>query len=157
MLIYNATLSLNIPPPDYFIIYWQYFVPLNMKGCICHFVKLQIHPFISKGYTCPTRGIMVNTSTIKVGISQTQKTREVDIMLVYCRPSITDGVLTVSQQWAIIPCPFRILWLFLPLHLVSSLWCISLIIVLVLWSLSDNKWLIKRCVSFLFAHYLVQR
>ena len=24
-------------------------VPLDMKGCICHFVKLQIHPFISKG------------------------------------------------------------------------------------------------------------
>ena len=24
-------------------------VPLGMKGCICHFVKWQIHPFISKG------------------------------------------------------------------------------------------------------------
>ena len=23
-------------------------VPLDMKGCICHFVKCQIHPFISK-------------------------------------------------------------------------------------------------------------
>ena len=23
--------------------------PLDMKGCICHFVKWQIHPFISKG------------------------------------------------------------------------------------------------------------
>ena len=25
-----------------------YNVPLDMKGCICHFVKWQIHPFISK-------------------------------------------------------------------------------------------------------------
>ena len=24
-------------------------VPLDMKGCICHFVKWQIHPSISKG------------------------------------------------------------------------------------------------------------
>ena len=23
--------------------------PLDMKGCICHFTKWQIHPFISKG------------------------------------------------------------------------------------------------------------
>ena len=26
-----------------------YLVSLDMKGCICHFVKWQIHPFISKG------------------------------------------------------------------------------------------------------------
>ena len=25
------------------------YVPLDMKGCICHFLKWQIHPFISKG------------------------------------------------------------------------------------------------------------
>ena len=24
-------------------------VPLDMKGCICHFTKWQIHPFVSKG------------------------------------------------------------------------------------------------------------
>ena len=24
-------------------------VPLDMEGCICHFVKWQMHPFISKG------------------------------------------------------------------------------------------------------------
>ena len=24
-------------------------VPLDMKGCICHFAKWQIHPFISEG------------------------------------------------------------------------------------------------------------
>ena len=29
----------------------QHFVPLDMKWCICHFVKWQIHPFISKGPT----------------------------------------------------------------------------------------------------------
>ena len=28
-----------------------YFVPLDMKGCICHFTKWRIHPFISKGTT----------------------------------------------------------------------------------------------------------
>ena len=27
-------------------------VPLDMKGCICHFTKWQIHPFISKGSKC---------------------------------------------------------------------------------------------------------
>ena len=27
-------------------------VPLDMKGCICHFVKWQIHPFISNGIKC---------------------------------------------------------------------------------------------------------
>ena len=27
----------------------QYIVTLDMKGCICHFTKWQIHPFISKG------------------------------------------------------------------------------------------------------------
>ena len=26
----------------------QLLVPLDMKGCICHFVKWQMHPFISK-------------------------------------------------------------------------------------------------------------
>ena len=30
----------------------QQIVPLDMKGCICHFVKWQIHPFISKGTKC---------------------------------------------------------------------------------------------------------
>ena len=30
---------------------YQYFVPLNMKGCICHFTKWQIHPFMSRGTT----------------------------------------------------------------------------------------------------------
>ena len=35
--------------------WWQcHFVPLNMKGCICHFIKWQIHPFISKVTTCRT-------------------------------------------------------------------------------------------------------
>ena len=29
--------------------YKDYFVPLYMKGCICHYTKWQIHPFISKG------------------------------------------------------------------------------------------------------------
>ena len=28
------------------------FVPLDMKGCVCHFTKWQIHPFISKGIYC---------------------------------------------------------------------------------------------------------
>ena len=27
---------------------WTFIVPLEMKGCICHFTKWQIHPFISK-------------------------------------------------------------------------------------------------------------
>ena len=27
----------------------QHIVPLDMKRCICHFLKWQIHPFISKG------------------------------------------------------------------------------------------------------------
>ena len=31
---------------------YKYIVPLDMKGCICHFIKWQIHPFISKGTTC---------------------------------------------------------------------------------------------------------
>ena len=52
----------------YFIIFFNFlciptpqiidfhFVPLDMKGCICHFAKWQIHPFISKGTICePTR------------------------------------------------------------------------------------------------------
>ena len=29
-----------------------YFVPLDKKGCICHFTKWQIHPFISKVTIC---------------------------------------------------------------------------------------------------------
>ena len=29
-----------------------YIVPLDMKGCICHFTKWQIHPFISKETIC---------------------------------------------------------------------------------------------------------
>ena len=28
-----------------------HFVSLDMKGCICYFVKWQIHPFISKATT----------------------------------------------------------------------------------------------------------
>ena len=34
-------------PHELFIL--QCIVPLYMKGCICHFTKLQIHPFLSKG------------------------------------------------------------------------------------------------------------
>ena len=30
----------------------KHFVALDMKGCICHFAKWQIHPFISKGKNC---------------------------------------------------------------------------------------------------------
>ena len=29
-----------------------YVVPLDMKGCICSFVKWQIHPYSAKGTTC---------------------------------------------------------------------------------------------------------
>ena len=29
--------------------WWAQLVPLDMEGCICHFVKWQIHSFISKG------------------------------------------------------------------------------------------------------------
>ena len=32
-----------------------HFVSLDMKGCICHFAKWQIHPFISKEATCIIR------------------------------------------------------------------------------------------------------
>ena len=37
---------------------WQktHIVALDMKGCICHFVKWQIHPFISKGMTSSSSG-----------------------------------------------------------------------------------------------------
>ena len=43
----------------------QCVVPLDMKGCMCHFAKWQMHPFISKGTTCiigswvkwPLRGV----------------------------------------------------------------------------------------------------
>ena len=34
----------------------QSIVPLDMKGCICHFTKWQIHLFISKGTQCWTNG-----------------------------------------------------------------------------------------------------
>ena len=27
-------------------------VPLDMKGCICHFTEWQIHPFIAKVFCC---------------------------------------------------------------------------------------------------------
>ena len=37
--------------------YTRYIVPLHMKGCICHFIKRQIHPFISKGATCRKCGV----------------------------------------------------------------------------------------------------
>ena len=37
-------------------------VPLDMKGCICHFIKWQIHPFISKGTT-------ICFSYLKLGIA----------------------------------------------------------------------------------------
>ena len=30
----------------------QNILPLDMKGCICHFVKWHIHPFIFKGPIC---------------------------------------------------------------------------------------------------------
>ena len=30
-------------------------VPLDIKGCICHFTKWQMHPFISKGSKCRTK------------------------------------------------------------------------------------------------------
>ena len=43
----------------------SYIVPLDMKVCICHFVKWQIHPFISKGTTY--RLCTQHTSLIKGG------------------------------------------------------------------------------------------
>ena len=40
-----------------------YIVPLGMKVCICHFVKWQIHPFISKGtnYVVTANTTMLHT------------------------------------------------------------------------------------------------
>ena len=36
-------------------------LPLDMKGCICHFVKWQIHPFLSKEtYSRTLSGSRVN-------------------------------------------------------------------------------------------------
>ena len=40
-----------------------YIAPLDMKGCICHFSKWQIHPFISKGT------IMVSTSCVQKALA----------------------------------------------------------------------------------------
>ena len=31
---------------------WHHLIPLDMKGCICHFEKWQIHPFKSKWTIC---------------------------------------------------------------------------------------------------------
>ena len=36
---------------SWFTARWHNVVTLAMKGCICHFVKWQIHPFISKVFT----------------------------------------------------------------------------------------------------------
>ena len=34
---------------EFSLAWQQHTVPLDTKGCICHFTKWQIHPFISKG------------------------------------------------------------------------------------------------------------
>ena len=50
-----------------------HFVPLDMKGCICHSIKWQIHPFISKGRICAYEswmwGDVFGSKTIKLSIS----------------------------------------------------------------------------------------
>ena len=39
---------------------WGHIVPLDMKGCICHFWKWQIHPFISKETNYSLKNYHVN-------------------------------------------------------------------------------------------------
>ena len=41
-------------------------LPLDMKGCICHFVKWQIHPFITKWTNCHPNYYLILT-VIEVG------------------------------------------------------------------------------------------
>ena len=44
---------------------WSKFICLDMKGCICHFAKWQIHPFISKRTIWPKcSGITLTTAKI---------------------------------------------------------------------------------------------
>ena len=51
-IVYSRYMDLNHDHQSKFVISHSLvpnanlFVPLNMKGCICHFVKWQIHPFI---------------------------------------------------------------------------------------------------------------
>ena len=47
----NTTICSNDVMLYNYGVYIQYFVPLDMKGCICHLTKWQIHSFISKGTT----------------------------------------------------------------------------------------------------------
>ena len=42
------------------------FVTLDMKGCICHFVKWQIHPFLSKGTNCHLANVLIISHLIQI-------------------------------------------------------------------------------------------
>ena len=44
------------------------FFSLDTKGCICHLVKWQIHPFISKETSYFARGLIVHTFREKVAV-----------------------------------------------------------------------------------------
>ena len=44
-------------------------VPLDMKGCICHFTKWQIHPFIYKGAKCSHSKTVITLMYFKVHVA----------------------------------------------------------------------------------------
>ena len=45
-----------------------YITPLDMKECICHFVKWQIHPFISKDMNSCSQDLKRNKMSLKLTI-----------------------------------------------------------------------------------------
>ena len=46
---------------------------LDTKGCICHFVKWQIHPFVSNGMTYMSARRVTGYGGVLPGISSSQQ------------------------------------------------------------------------------------
>ena len=96
-------------------------VPLYMKGCIYHFAKWHIHPFISKGTTlCDAVRSTSNTLSLHKAVlvmaqcrwrrpivgtalqclpTISQQQRDTEPMLIWCWASVADGGSTSNQHW----------------------------------------------------------
>ena len=102
----------------------SYFVPLDMKGCICHYVKWQTHPFISKmiilsisvefrskhrGYSAMSRNIWrLQSGVVPLSFIQIVRKQYVMILLHYistCR--LTVHFFARGRWW----CGGEVIWL----------------------------------------------
>ena len=99
---------------------WR-FIPLDMKGCICHFLKWQIHPFISEGTMCLHQSVQfytyfANASAKSMVVNSVLTVHVIDLVTPWARSFLPrfHGTVVVIEP--------RFKWLTLVIHQKYNVW-----------------------------------